>query len=82
MNAPLKKIDVLRAAMGKGDWPAAIKLAAKFPSLGAEKAAILSGREALLRPGFQRQLGKTHQNMLVFVKGCPRKASQAIEAAA
>lgn len=29
-----------------------------------------------------RKLGKTHQNMLVFVKGCPRRATAAINGAA
>lgn len=26
-----------------------------------------------------RKLGKTHQNVLVFVKGCPRKAAELCE---
>lgn len=58
MSASVAKIDVLRAHMAGGAWPAAIKLAASFGELGAERGPILSGREALLRPAFQRQLGR------------------------
>lgn len=58
MSEPAKKIDAVRSAMGAGDWPQAIKLAAKFQQLGDERNAILSAREAVLRPGFQRQLGR------------------------
>lgn len=58
MTEPPRKLDAVVAAMRRGDWPQAIKLAAKFQDLGAEKAAILKAREALLRPGFQKQLGR------------------------
>lgn len=52
------KLDAVRASMRAGDWAMAITLAAKFPRLGDEQADIMRAREALLRPAFQRQLGK------------------------
>ena len=59
-----RKIDTLRGHMAGGRWPEAIKLAATFGALGAEKAAILKGREALLRPAFQRQLGRAPELLI------------------
>ena len=53
---PPRKLDAVLAEMRAGNWPTAILLAAKFQDLGAEKAAILRGREAVLRPAFQRQI--------------------------
>lgn len=55
---PPQKIEQLRAFMVAGDWRAAIKLAASFPQLGEEKAAILRGWESFVRPEFQRAIGK------------------------
>lgn len=52
------KLSKLREMMAAEDWRGACLLAAKFQQLGAEKAAILSAREAYLRPGFQAQLGR------------------------
>lgn len=46
---------VVRAA-DAGDWRRAILLAAKFGDLGTQRNAILSAREAINRPDFQRQL--------------------------
>ena len=57
-SAPPRKLDAVLAAMDAGDWPLAIRLAAKFPRLGAEGPAIMRAHEALLRPAFQRQLGR------------------------
>jgi hypothetical protein len=67
-SEPPKKIDLLRHYMAAGKWDAAIKLAAGFGELGAERAAILSGREALLRPDFQRQLGKQPDELVEAAK--------------
>ena len=58
MSEPPKKIDAVRAAMREGDWRRAVSLAARFPRLGADKAAILGAQEAYTRPDFQRQIGK------------------------
>ena len=52
------KLSVLKAAAAEGDWKKAISIAAKFPVLGAEKAAIMSAHEAFVRPQFQQQLGR------------------------
>jgi hypothetical protein len=50
------KLSQVQTHMRAGDYRAAILMAAKFADLGDEKAAILSAREAYLRPDFQRQL--------------------------
>jgi len=55
---PPQKIEQLRAFMSAGDWRSAIKLAASFPQLGEEKAAISRAWEAIARPEFQRAIGK------------------------
>ena len=52
------KISKLRAAMAANDWILAMRIAAKFPRLGAEKAAITRAHDAKLRPDFYRQIGK------------------------
>lgn len=53
-----KKIDTLKALMASGEWSKAIKFAAKFPRLGAERDAILSASSALLSPGLYRGMGR------------------------
>ncbi len=52
------KLAQLRAHMAAGDWRAACLLAAKFQELGAARNAVLSAREAYLRPAFQQQIGR------------------------
>lgn len=52
------KIDTLRNLMNAGDWPAAVRFAAKFPRLGAERDAILRAKDALNNPEFYRQIGQ------------------------
>ena len=52
------KLSVLRNLMNAGDWRGAMKLAASFPRLGDEKAAITRAWEAFTRPDFCRQLRK------------------------
>lgn len=54
----IKKIDILRGHLDNNDYKAAILLASKFPRLGKEKEVIMKAREALLRPDFQKQLGR------------------------
>ena len=73
MSAPARKLDAVLAAMRADDWAQAIKLAAKFQSLGAERNAILSAREAVLRPGFQRQLGRCPQTLIEAGKAALRR---------
>lgn len=53
---PERKLDTLHAAMRAGDWREAMRIAAAFPRLGDEKAAITRAWEAYQRPDFMRQL--------------------------
>lgn len=57
------KISKLRDAAFAGDWEKAINIAAKFPVLGAHKAAIMQAHEAYTRPEFQKQLGKDPEQL-------------------
>lgn len=50
------KLSQLLLMMDAGDWNAAIRFAAKFPRLGAEKDVIMRAKDALLNPDFYRQL--------------------------
>ena len=56
---PPKKIALLRAAAGAGDWRAALRIASRFPALGDAKGAVMGAWEALARPAFQRSLGRS-----------------------
>jgi hypothetical protein len=55
---PPTKLSLLRAAATKGDWTCALSIAAKFPQLGAHKAAIPRAHGAIQNPGFYEQLGQ------------------------
>lgn len=61
---PPRKLDAVKAAMAREDWPEAIRLAAKFPRLGAQATAIMRAHEALARPAFQRQLGREPSELI------------------
>jgi hypothetical protein len=63
-----RKLDPVLIAMRNDDWPRAITLAAKFPRLGDEQADIMRAREAVLRPAFQRQLGKDPEALVALGK--------------
>jgi hypothetical protein len=52
------KLSQVQEMMGCDDWRGAVLMAAKFADLGAQRNAILSAREAYLRPAFQKQIGK------------------------
>lgn len=52
------KISALRDAWARGDRLAALRIAARFPRLGDDKAAITRGHDALVHPDFHRQLGR------------------------
>lgn len=54
----VKKIDILRSNIADGEWRKAILLAASFQMLGEQKADIMKAKEAILRPDFQRQIGR------------------------
>jgi len=52
------KIARLRAAMAAGDVAGALRIAARFPRLGAERERIQRGWMAVSRPEFVRELGR------------------------
>lgn len=52
------KLSQLKAAWAAGDQVAALRMAAAFPRLGAEKRAIGQAWAAMQNPSFYRQLGK------------------------
>lgn len=54
----MKKIDSLKALMAAGQWDKAIKFAARFSDLGAQRGAILTASSALLSPGLYRGMGR------------------------
>lgn len=51
------KLAQLQALMATDQWDKALSFAAKFPRLGAEKAAIVRAHEAVAHPRFYQQLG-------------------------
>ena len=57
-HTPKSKLSTLREMWARHDFAGAIKMAAKFPNLGAERDAILAARDALNNPRFVKQLGK------------------------
>jgi hypothetical protein len=57
MTNPRTKISILREHMAAGRWPEALSLAAKFPDLGEERAAITRAHGAITNPRFFAQLG-------------------------
>jgi len=52
------KLDTLRDAAARGDWRGAIAIAARFPQLGAHRAAVLDAHTAYTNPRFLAQLGR------------------------
>ncbi|KVZ03367.1 hypothetical protein [Burkholderia stagnalis] len=52
------KISIVREHMAAGRWQEAIRVAARFPQLGAERAAILDAHGAYTNPRFFAQLGR------------------------
>jgi hypothetical protein len=53
---PATKLSQVLAALDAGDLRRAISIAARFPDLGAHRAAILDAHIAFTNPGFVRQL--------------------------
>ncbi len=58
------KLSKVTEAADRGDWSRAILLAAKFQDLGDHRDAILSAREAINRPDFQRQLKRDPDTLI------------------
>ena len=65
MTAPQTKIAQLRAMAAAGDWPAALRLAAKFPRLGEHGPAIKRAHEAIAHPAFWRHIGKDPEALVL-----------------
>jgi hypothetical protein len=56
-NTPRSKASVVREHMAAGQWPEAIRLAARFPRLDHHRAAILDAHGAYTNPRFFAQIG-------------------------
>lgn len=67
-KAQLSGLQGLAQAMTEKRWEDAILLAAKWSDLGDHAAAIHRGREAILRPAFQRQLKRDPARMIEEAK--------------
>lgn len=52
------KLSKLKACAAQGDWPGALRIAARFPQLGKERGAILDAHMAATNPRFLTQLRK------------------------
>jgi len=58
------KLSKLKTAWLSGDRVGALRIAAAFPRLGAEKRAITQAWAALQNPGFYRQIGKDPEELI------------------
>jgi hypothetical protein len=58
------KLSKLKAAWACGDHVGALRIAAAFPRLGAEKRVITQAWAALQNPGFYRQIGKDPEELI------------------
>lgn len=58
MAAPTTKLSQIMLALERDDVAGALRIAARFPDLGAERAAILDAHGAVTNPRFCQQLGK------------------------
>lgn len=52
------KLQTLKTAAAAGDWQRAIAIAARFPRLGAHRAAVLDAHGAYTNPRFMAQIGR------------------------
>jgi hypothetical protein len=57
MPQPPTKLSLLKRAARAGNWVKALAIAAKFPELGAHKAAIQRARQCAWNPGMYKQMG-------------------------
>lgn len=58
------KLAVLKRHLAAGEVREAIRIAARFPDLGAERAAILDAHGAFTNPSFTKQLGKDPEALI------------------
>ena len=52
------KLQTLKNAAASGDWRQAVAIAARFPRLGAHRAAVLDAHGAYTNPRFMAQIGR------------------------
>ena len=58
------KLSRIREAAAAGDWPGALRIAAKFADLGENRAAIIRAHEAHANARFYRGLGKDPEALI------------------
>jgi hypothetical protein len=58
------KISNVRDHMGQGRWQDAIRIAARFPQLGAHRNAILDAHMAFTNPAFCRGIKKDPEALI------------------
>lgn len=58
------KLKTLKDLWNGGDALGALRIAAKFPRLGAERDAITKAWAAIQNPGFYRQIGKDPDELI------------------
>ena len=58
------KLQTLKNLWRGGDATGALRIAARFPQLGAERDAITKAWAAIQNPGFYRQIGKDPQQLI------------------
>jgi len=54
----MTKLETLKMAAAAGDWRQAVAIAARFPRLGAYRAAVLDAHGAYTNPRFMAQIGR------------------------
>lgn len=58
------KLSRLTTAYRSGDIVGALRIAAKFPQLGAEKEAITRAWAAVKNPAFYREIGRNPEELI------------------
>jgi hypothetical protein len=61
---PETKLSIIKRHLAAGEAREALRIAARFPDLGAERAAILDAHSAFTNPGFLRQIGKDPEALI------------------
>lgn len=64
MTGTTSKLARLRAAWDAGNRLEALRIAARFPRLGAERETITRGWAAYTNPGFYREMGRDPEALI------------------
>lgn len=59
LGEPDSKVERVRAAVVAEDWKTALRIAKDLSGLGPDEAVLSRAWEALVRPGFMRQVKKS-----------------------